>query len=125
MSRIRDWASRVKRDLVAVGGAVRDPRTPWPVRLLGLCVVAYALSPIDLIPDFVPVLGLLDDIVLVPLGLMLVVRLIPPLVLAEYRERAGAGGRLPVSRTAGAVILVLWAALLVGTAVLVWQALRA
>jgi uncharacterized membrane protein YkvA (DUF1232 family) len=83
---------------------IRGPRGPCASWVSA--VVAYALSPIDLIPDFIPVLGLLDDIVLVPLGLMLVVRLIPPPVLAEHRERAGTDGRLPVSRTAGLVILV-------------------
>ena len=116
MARLRDWARRVKLDLVAVAGAVRDPRTPWTVRILGLCVVAYALSPIDLIPDAIPVLGLLDDVILVPLGLWLVVRLLPPGVLREHRERARDVGRLPVSRTAGFVILGLWAVLALGSA---------
>jgi len=78
MERLRLWARRLKFDLVAVSLAARDPRTPWSARLLALAVVAYALSPIDLIPDAVPVLGLLDDLVLLPLGLWLVIRLIPP-----------------------------------------------
>jgi uncharacterized membrane protein YkvA (DUF1232 family) len=123
MSAMRDWAQRVKRDLVAVAGAVRDRRTPWPARLLGVCVVAYALSPIDLIPDAIPVLGLLDDLILVPLGLWLVIRLVPPSVLAEHRERARGVARLPVSRTAGLVIVALWAALLIGTGIWVWRAM--
>jgi uncharacterized membrane protein YkvA (DUF1232 family) len=124
VGRLRDWAAGVKRDLVAVAGAIRDPRTAWPARVLGLCVVAYALSPIDLIPDAIPILGLLDDIVLVPLGLMLVVRMIPPEVLEEHRERARGAGRLPVSRTAGMVIVALWAVLLAGSAFWLWSAVR-
>jgi uncharacterized membrane protein YkvA (DUF1232 family) len=120
---MRDWAKRVTRDLVAVAGAVRDPRTPWPVRLLGVCIVAYALSPIDLIPDAIPVLGLLDDVILVPLGPWLVIRLVPPSVLDEHRKRARGVARLPVSRTAGLVIVALWAALLLGSGIWVWRAM--
>jgi uncharacterized membrane protein YkvA (DUF1232 family) len=92
---IRDWARRIKRDLAAVASAARDPRTPAVARIAAVLVVAYALSPIDLIPDVVPVLGLLDDVILVPLGLLLVIRLIPPEILAEHRRRADAAGRLP------------------------------
>jgi uncharacterized membrane protein YkvA (DUF1232 family) len=110
--RIRDWARRIKRDLAAVAGAARDPRTPLAARILAVAVVAYALSPIDLIPDVVPVLGLLDDVILVPLGLLLVVRLIPPEVLAEHRARADAAGRLPPNRIAAAFIVAAWLALL-------------
>src|SRR6266852_5354025 len=81
----RDRVRALKRDVVAIALAVRDPRVPWYAKAVGVCVVAYALSPIDLIPDFVPVLGYLDDLVLVPLGLLLVLRLIPVDVLAEHR----------------------------------------
>ena len=73
----RLWAQGIKRDVVAVYFAARDPATPWSVRLLALGVAAYALSPIDLIPDFIPVLGYLDDLLIVPLGLMLVIRWLP------------------------------------------------
>lgn len=118
----RDWARRVKRDLTAVASAARDPRTPTIARIAALIVVAYALSPIDLIPDFVPVLGLLDDVILVPLGLLLVVRLIPPEVLAEHRSRAEAAERLPPNRIAAALIVALWIA---GLILAVWWVGRA
>ena len=118
MERLRTWARRLKRDLVAVALAARDPRTPWPARVLALAVVAYALSPVDLIPDAVPILGLLDDLVLVPLGLWLAIRLVPGPILDEHRRVAEGAGRLPRSRAAGAVIVALW--ILLAAAVLVW-----
>src|SRR6266700_7126751 len=99
------WKERVrnlKRDVVAIALALRDPRVPWYAKAIGACVVAYALSPIDLIPDFIPVLGYLDDLVLVPLGLLLVLRLIPAEILAEHRVAAAAIVERPVNR-AGAV----------------------
>jgi uncharacterized membrane protein YkvA (DUF1232 family) len=105
------WQDRVrslKRDVVAIALAVRDPRVPWYAKAVGVCVVAYALSPIDLIPDFVPVLGLLDDLVLVPLGLILVIRLIPADVLAEHRRAAAAIAERPVSRAGAAAVVVIW-----------------
>jgi uncharacterized membrane protein YkvA (DUF1232 family) len=110
--RLRDWARRVKRDLAAVASAARDPRTPALARIVAVLVVAYALSPIDLIPDFIPVLGLLDDVILVPLGLVLVMHLIPAEVLDEHRRRIDAAGRLPPNRIAAALILALWCAAL-------------
>jgi uncharacterized membrane protein YkvA (DUF1232 family) len=79
---------RLKRELHAVFIAARDTRTPWIARLLAACVLAYALSPIDLIPDFIPVLGQLDDLLLVPLGIWLCLKLIPPAVMADAREKA-------------------------------------
>jgi len=118
---LQEWARRLKRDIAAVALAARDPRVPWYVKALALFVVAYALSPIDLIPDFIPVLGYLDDIILVPLGLMLVVHLLPPGLLAEYRARAQAMGKLPRNRLAGAVILGLWLLALGFTAVWAWN----
>ena len=105
------WQERVrnlKRDVVAIALAMRDRRVPWYAKAVGACVVAYALSPIDLIPDFVPVLGYLDDLVLVPLGLLLVVRLIPADVLAEYRVAAAAVAERPVSRAGAVVVICLW-----------------
>jgi uncharacterized membrane protein YkvA (DUF1232 family) len=116
----RAWARRLKTETLAVALAYRDPRTPWYARLVAAAVVAYALSPLDLVPDFVPVLGYLDDLLLVPLGLALAMRLIPPAVLAECRTRAQAGDRVGVSpRATIAVVVVLWllAALAVGMAV--------
>ena len=82
-------ADLLKREAKALDGACRDPRTPWYARALGIAVTAYAVSPIDLIPDFIPVLGLLDDLVIVPLGVLAVRALIPDEVLAEHRARAG------------------------------------
>ena len=84
----KDWARRIKRDVVAVYFAARDARTPWPARCLAVAVAAYALSPIDLIPDFIPVLGYLDDLLIVPLGLLLVIRMLPPAVLQDARDKA-------------------------------------
>lgn len=104
------WARRAKREVLAVYFAARDPRTPWWLRGLALAIAAYALSPIDLVPDFIPVLGLLDDLLLVPLGLVLVVRLLPPCVLAAARERAAASLERPSGRAAAVVIVALWLA---------------
>jgi uncharacterized membrane protein YkvA (DUF1232 family) len=95
--------------VVAIALAVRDPRVPWYAKAVGVCVVSYALSPIDLIPDFIPVLGLLDDLVLVPLGLMLVVRLIPADILATHRAAATAFVERPVSWAGAAAVIAIWA----------------
>src|SRR5574338_433452 len=103
------WARALKRDVVALWLAARDPRTPWHARALALGVAAYALSPIDFIPDFIPVLGYLDDLLIVPLGLMLVLRLIPPDVMASARAKAAAAGDRPASRAMAAAIVAIWA----------------
>jgi uncharacterized membrane protein YkvA (DUF1232 family) len=119
------WQHRVrslKRDVVAIALAVRDPRVPWYARAVGVCVVAYALSPIDLIPDFVPVLGLLDDLVLVPLGLLLMVRLIPADILAKHRAAATAAAERPVSWAGAAAVIAIWVLVAVLLATLVWRA---
>src|ERR671917_970605 len=87
---VRDWAHRVKRDVVALHLAARDPRVPWHAKAVAVCVAAYALSPIDLIPDFVPVLGYLDDLIIVPLGVILAIRLVPPPLMDEFRAQAAA-----------------------------------
>ena len=105
---LRAWARSLKRDTHAVWLAARDPRTPWYAKALGLAVAAYALSPIDLIPDFIPVLGLLDDLLIVPLGLWLTLKLIPPEVMATHRAAAGAAADRPVSRVAAVVVVVIW-----------------
>src|SRR6266853_608170 len=91
------WARAIKRDVVAVRIAAHDPRVPWHAKALALAVAAYALSPIDLIPDFVPVLGYLDDLIIVPLGILAVVKLIPPEIVAEHRALAAASQGRPVS----------------------------
>ena len=81
MQMLQSWAKSIKRDVYAVYLAARDPRTPWYAKVLGACVAGYALSPIDLVPDFIPVLGYLDDLVIVPIGIIVVIKLIPPEVL--------------------------------------------
>ena len=108
ISKARQWAKAIECDVHAVWLAARDPRTPWYAKALALLVAAYALSPIDLIPDFIPVLGYLDDLVLVPLGIMLAVRLIPPKVMKEHRATAARAAQRPVSRVASAVFVALW-----------------
>ena len=96
----------------AIWLAARDPRVPWYAKALGLAVAAYALSPIDLIPDFIPVLGYLDDLILVPLGIALVMKLIPADVLAEHRAEALAAQDRPVSFAGAAGVVAIWLAAL-------------
>lgn len=96
--------------------AARDPRTPLMAKLLAAAVAAYAYSPIDLIPDFIPVLGLLDDLVIVPLGIWAVIKLIPPPLIAEFRAEATEVANRPVSRKAAAVIVGVWLASIALTA---------
>lgn len=108
IARLEHWARVVKRDVVALYLAARDARTPWTAKAVALAVTAYALSPIDLIPDVIPVLGLLDEAVLLPLGILLAVRLVGDALMAEFRARASALERLPVSRAGAAVIAGLW-----------------
>lgn len=115
----RDRVRALKRDVVAIALAVRDPRVPWYAKAVGICVVAYALSPIDLIPDFIPVLGLLDDLVLVPLGLLLVVKLIPADILAEHRAAAAGIAERPVSRAGAAAVIAIWVLAAAGLAALI------
>jgi uncharacterized membrane protein YkvA (DUF1232 family) len=112
MAAWRERAGKHKGDVVAVALAMRDPRVPWYAKALGACVVAYALSPIDLIPDFIPVIGYLDDLVLVPLGVLLMVRLIPAEVLAEHRAAAAAIVERPVSHAGAAAVILVWLLLL-------------
>jgi uncharacterized membrane protein YkvA (DUF1232 family) len=108
LARVCGWAHRVRRDVVALHLAARDPRVPWPAKAVAVCVAAYALSPIDLIPDFIPVLGYLDEVVILPLGILLAVRLVPPDLMAEHRAGAAAAEAQPVSRTAAAVFIAMW-----------------
>ncbi|MCU5772453.1 YkvA family protein [Erwiniaceae bacterium BAC15a-03b] len=108
--RAKQWARNIKRDVHAVWLAGRDPGTPWYAKLLALIVAAYAVSPIDLIPDFIPVIGYLDDLILVPLGIMLVVRLIPPEIMDQHRKTASQIAERPVSRVTAAVFIAIWIA---------------
>ena len=124
MQKLRDWARRLKTETLALYLAVRDPRTPWYARLVVAGIVAYALSPIDLIPDFVPVLGLLDEVILLPLGIALALRMIPADVMADARGRAQAelAGEAPHSRAAAIVIVAIWLAALALAGAVAWRA---
>lgn len=109
--RLRDRARRIKRDAIALWLAARDPRVPCHAKLLAALVAAYALSPIDLIPDFLPIIGYLDDVLIVPLGILLVVKMIPPSIMAELRARAATRSR-PVSKGGVVIVIALWVAAL-------------
>lgn len=124
MSRLRRWARALKRQTLVVYFAARDPRAPWFARMLALAVAAYALSPIDLIPDFIPVLGYLDDLVIVPLGLMLVLRLVPAEVLATSQAKARDAAGRPTSRAMAAAIVAIWVLAAGALGLWAWQALR-
>ena len=108
LRRIKAWARTIKRDVHALYLAARDPRTPWYAKALALAIVTYALSPIDLIPDFIPVLGYLDDAVLLPLAIMLAVRLVPSDVMADHRAAAARADERSVSRVGAAAVVALW-----------------
>ncbi len=112
LSKLKVRANRLKADTYGLYFAARDPRTPWYARLLVAGVVAYALSPVDLIPDFIPVVGYLDDLLLLPLGIALAVRLVPDGVLFDSRARAREvlETNQPTSRVAGIVIVSIWLA---------------
>lgn len=88
LRKLKEQASRLKRELHALWLAYSDPRTPWSARLLIVCIIGYALSPIDLIPDQIPIIGHLDDLILLPLAIALAIRMIPGSVMADCRERA-------------------------------------
>ena len=115
LDRAKLWARAIKRDVIAIWLAARDPRTPWAARILAALVAAYALSPLDLIPDFVPVLGYLDDLLIVPMGILAVVKLIPTPLMAEYREAANLVAAKPISGVGLVIVVGLWllAALLI------------
>ena len=112
----------IKRDTYAVYLACRDPRTPWYAKVFAGGVVAYALSPIDLIPDFIPVLGYVDDLILLPLGIALAVKMIPASVLVDCRTKAEALSEKPTNRKAAVFVIAIWLAI---AAVLIWLAYRA
>jgi uncharacterized membrane protein YkvA (DUF1232 family) len=113
-------ARQLKKETYAIYIACKDPRVPWYARVFAGFVVAYAFSPIDLIPDVIPILGYLDDLVLVPLGIILVLKMIPPAVLAECREKTEAlmGEGKPISWIAAGIIVAIW--LLLGILVIIW-----
>lgn len=115
LAQLNGWARSIKRDVHALYLAARDPRVPWYAKALALAIAGYALSPIDLIPDFVPVIGYLDDLLIVPLGIALVVWMIPMEVMAEHRAAALLAGDRPVSRTAAFIIILIWIVAIAGS----------
>ena len=119
--KLAGWARRIKRDAVALYLAARDPRVPWYAKALAACVAGYALSPIDLIPDFIPLLGYLDDLIILPLGILLAVRLIPADVLAELRDEAARRVARPTSRRAALIIVMIWLAAAAALIGLLWE----
>ena len=109
-SAINAWARNVKRDVVALWIAARDPRVPWYAKVMAGAVAAYALSPIDLIPDFIPVVGYLDDVIIVPLGILAAIRLIPAPLMEEFRQNAVLQAQRPQSYWGLAAIIAIWLA---------------
>jgi uncharacterized membrane protein YkvA (DUF1232 family) len=114
------FVTRLRIEAHAIWLAARDPRTPWAVRAVALLIAAYALSPIDLIPDFIPVLGLIDDALLIPAGIWLVARMLPAGRLDEHRRAAEAAAERPMSKAGALIVVALWAALVW----LAWQTAR-
>jgi uncharacterized membrane protein YkvA (DUF1232 family) len=121
MDKLKRWARLLRRDSHALYLAARDARVPWYAKAIAVAVAAYALSPIDLIPDFIPVLGYLDDLLLIPLGIALVVTMIPADVMAEHRKAAELASERPVSRGAAVAIVTIWVLSIAATA---WVACR-
>ena len=117
--RLRQWARTLKRDTLALYLAARDPRVPWYAKAVAACVALYALSPVDLIPDFIPILGYVDDLLIVPLGIWLAIRLIPASLLEEHRQAALSRHQpCPMRWVGAAMILGLWG--LAGGAIVWW-----
>jgi uncharacterized membrane protein YkvA (DUF1232 family) len=123
LRRLESWARKLKVEVYALYLAYKDPRVSWYARIFAAVVVGYAFSPIDLIPDVVPVLGYLDDLILIPLGVALAIKMIPPHVLAECREKARDAKDRPVNKVAAAVVITVWIALAALAVRLVTQAL--
>jgi uncharacterized membrane protein YkvA (DUF1232 family) len=119
--RLRTWAKTIRRDALTLWLAARDPRTPRGAKLLCAAIAAYALSPVDLIPDVIPVLGLLDEAIVLPVVILLVVRLLPPALLRELREEADRRADLPVSRAAAFAVVAVWALGTVLVARVLWR----
>jgi len=108
IDRLKQWARMLKRDIVVLWLAARDPRTPWTARIVAGATAAYALSPIDLIPDVVPVLGLIDDLLIVPAGIWLALRMMPAPLIGDLRRIAEARMERPVSRGGAVAVVILW-----------------
>jgi uncharacterized membrane protein YkvA (DUF1232 family) len=121
---LKHWARAIKRDVGALWLASRDPRVPWYAKAVAAAIAAYALSPIDLIPDFIPVLGYLDDLAIVPLGILLAIRLIPADLMEEFRAEAARRSR-PASRAGLAFMVLVWLVAAAFAARFLWRWLRA
>lgn len=117
-------ARALKKETFALYLACRDERTPLFAKILAACVVGYAFSPIDLIPDFIPVLGLLDDLILIPIGIALVLKMIPPEVMEDCRQQAGEMIDKPTNWYAASVIILIWVLVIVFSGWLVLKAIR-
>lgn len=124
LDRVKQWARTLRRDIVALWIAARDYRTPWYAKAVAGAIAAYALSPVDLIPDFIPVLGYLDELIVLPLGIALAIRLIPPELMAQFRQQAASRRTRPKSIVAAAAFVLVWAmtALLTSYFVYGWYA---
>ena len=114
---LKAWAKRLKAEIYALYVAMHDPRTPAYAKYFAIIIIGYALSPIDLIPDFIPVLGLLDDLILLPLGILLLEKMIPPEIMAHARRQAHKLIRsgLPASQHAAMIVVAIWALVLSST----------
>lgn len=127
--RLKAWTEQLKREVIALWFAYRHPDTPWYAKLFAALIVAYAFSPIDLIPDFIPVIGLLDDALLVPLGIWIAVKLIPAHVYAQARDQARAwvegSHERPRNKLMAAAIVAIWIAVVALCAAWAWQAFAA
>ena len=124
LEKLKAYAKSLKGEIHAIYLAARDPRTPWYAKAMIACVVAYALSPIDLIPDFIPVLGYLDDLLLLPMGIYLALKLIPAEVFIDARCRAAkTSSYLPKSWSAALIIIILWLVALVVVGIMIARSL--
>ncbi|AMM50200.1 membrane protein [Rufibacter sp. DG15C] len=121
--KLKQWAKQLKADIQALALAVQDARVPWYAKVMAGITVAYALSPIDLIPDFIPILGYLDDLLLLPIGIWLSIKLIPPVLFQEFKEQVALTGKqkLPQSKTAAILIILLWLVILCWAGGLAWH----
>ena len=126
LERLKQWARALKTEIYALYLACRDPRVPWYARLLAVCVVGYAFSPVDLIPDPIPVLGYLDDLILLPIGIWIVLKMIPPDVMTDSREKARKEIEIgkPVNRIAACIIIAIWILLAAVSIILLVRAVK-
>lgn len=126
IKKLKERAKHLKRETYALYLAYHDPRVPWHAKVVCVCIVGYVLSPIDLIPDFIPVLGYLDELILIPAGLALAIRLIPNEVMCECRSKAeeNMGKKGPKNYTAAAIIVAIWVVLIIISGIFVYNTLQ-